>query len=413
MKFNKIFASRFAPLLWTALAVLVWTFSSKALQDILVFGAFAWAVFHFRRGANVWRRPAGIAFAALLAHTLLMLPFSCAPAKSLRCFSGMIEVYAGMFAIGAIFNDRPKLEAAFLYSAIAIALTLGYDLARLWVRLDGRIMADAHSYQPFILNHSNVASMMAGAAVFVFFYFFWRNRSRPARAAACLAGMLLCLAYMVVAASRGPQAAFAAAAACAGLLIPGRRGKFIWFCTVAAAGLLVAANLRHISPRFLEKDTMRNFSERTVVWGHAWELAKEHPVMGHGYGKRLFEEVYYSSDPPAARFHFPHTHQYWLKILFEYGWVGMALYLAAWLTLGVSLAMCVYRLDTFTERLFPGVIGLLLIYVHVYGMADFPDNIVQTMQLWLVPAALVAIAVCHTNGNQSSVAEAMEDKLYR
>lgn len=390
-------AARFAAA--SAVALLVWTFASKALQDILVFGAFLFALTRAGRGTGAWKQPAGIAFIVVTVHLVLSLIFSENPRLSLRDFSGLLEVLAGAFAIPVLFNTRAKIATALFYSAVAIALTLGYDLARLIYYLGPALLVKGHIFTPFILNHANVASIMAGSAVFVFCQHglgisMERNgptsgRRRLLSVSGCLMGILICLAHIVVMASRGPQLAFALTVAGAGLLIPSRGGKLLWFLILALAGGALIMNIEHINPRFLEKKSMSNFSERDKVWQHTWQLSQQHPWFGYGYGKRNFEKIYYASQPPKAQFHYPHPHQFWLKLLFEFGWTGLVLHLVAWLILGVSLVRYVWRQPTFTERLLPGAVGLMLCFIHLYGLGDYPDNIVLTAQFWLIPAALV------------------------
>lgn len=416
-------AARFAAA--SAVALLVWTFSSKALQDILVFGAFLFALTRAGIGAGTWKQPAGIAFIVVALHLVLSLSFSEHPRLSLRDFSGFLEVLAGAFAIPVLFNTRKKIAAGLFYSAVAVALTLGYDLARLAYHLGPALLAKGHVFTPFILNHANVASMMAGAAIFVFFqrgfYAIAERNCCPTSGACqgvalgqslvrhpssifsglssgvcrlmsvsgCLLGILICLAHMVIMASRGPQIAFAMAVGGAGFLIPSRGGKLLWFLIVALAAGALIVNIKHVNPRFLEKKSMSNFSERDKVWTHTWDLARQRPWLGYGYGKRNFEAVYYSTQPPKSIFHYPHPHQFWLKLLFEFGWPGLALHLAAWLILGISLARYVLRQPTFNERLLPGTVGLILCFIHLYGLGDYPDNIVMMAQFWLIPVALV------------------------
>ena len=377
----------------TAMGVVIWTFSSNALQDVIVFCAFFYALTFAERAKPVWKQPAGIAFIILLGHHLAALPFSVSPEMSLHDTGRLLEVLAGAFAVSVVFNTGPKIASALFYSAVAIALTLGYDLIRMSYYLGGDIFAKAHSFRPFILNHSNVASMMAGLSFFVFLYFLWQGRRSLWPALACLAGGGVCLAYLLIAASRGPQIAFALAFACGGFLLPGRRSKLIWLVFLVILGTAVFVNYKRVNPRFAEKSTMAGFSERDKVWTHTWQMAKERPWFGYGYGKRNFEMNYYASHPPRANYHFPHCHQYWLKLLFEYGWLGVGLYAAAWLILAVGLLRRIFAARTLDDRLLPGVIALMLLFIHFYGLGDYPDNIVQTAQIWLIPAALAAIMV--------------------
>ena len=374
---------------WTGISIIIWTFSSKAVQDILVYGAFLFALAKFSRGADAWKQPAGIAFIIVLIHMIVTLPFSVCPSISVRDFGRLVEVLAGAFAIPVIFNTRTRIKAALFYSAVAIALTLSYDMVRLYWHLGSDLLAKAHAFQPFILNHSNVASMMGGASAFIFFYFFWIWRQRFWQALGCLAGIAICLSYQIIIASRGPQLAFAIACCFVGFLMPGWRKKLLWVLCVAVIGGLLITNVRHVNPRFMEKATMANFSDRDKVWTHTWELTRQRPWLGYGYGKRNFESVYYSSNPPKAAFFFPHTHQFWLKLLFEFGWTGFALHLAAWLILAVQLARYTFSKTTFQQRLLPGTVGLILLFIHSYGLGDYPDNIVRVAQIWLIPVALV------------------------
>ncbi|MDD5483071.1 MAG: O-antigen ligase family protein [Kiritimatiellae bacterium] len=386
------------------LGVIIWTFSSNTLQDIIVFSAFVYALFFAERGKAAWRQPAGIAFVVLLFHHLASLPFSVSPEISVHDTGRLFEVLAGAFAVPVVFNTDRKIARALFYSAAAIALTLGWDLIRMSYYLGPDIFAKAHSFQPFILNHSNVASMMAGLAFFVFLSFAWRWRGDFRPALGCLAGSAVCLAYLIIATSRGPQIAFAIAFASIGVILPGRQSRLVWFICLFSAGVLLFLNYDRVNPRFAEKSTMTGFSERDKVWKHTWDLAGNKKWFGHGYGKRNFEMHYYASSPRPAKYHFPHCHQYWLKLLFEYGRVGVGLYAAAWLILAVSLLRKTFMASTLDERLLPGTIALMLLFIHLYGLGDYPDNIVQTAQIWLVPAALVALAGRSATGR---------DKYYR
>ena len=37
----------------------------------------------------------------------------------------------------------------------------------------------------------------------------------------------------------------------------------------------------------------------------------------------------------------------------------------------------------------PGTVGLIFCFIHLYGLGDYPDNIVLVAQFWLIPVALV------------------------
>src|ERR1035437_8509248 len=97
---------------WTVTGIIVWKLSATVVQDILIYGAFLFALtraFRLRqdfggqsRDMDAWKQPAGIAFVVILIHMILSLPFALHPALSLRDFSGMLKIFAGAFAIPVI-----------------------------------------------------------------------------------------------------------------------------------------------------------------------------------------------------------------------------------------------------------------------------------------------------------------------
>jgi len=376
------------PFGWLALAAVLWGFWTRGVFAVITCGACLAACLRPPRTSGVWRNPAGTAFAVLAAWIVVASLFSPARLPAFRSLAVLIPVLAGAYAIPMLLPSRQKIAAAMTYSAGAITILLGADLLRLWHRLGGDLLSQARFTEPYVMNHPNVASMMAAAGVFVLLRFGWQYRRRPASAALAIAGILVNLAYIVILASRGPQVAFAAACAAFGCLLPGWRRKAAWLILLAVAGGLVVANAEHINRRFASGD-LGSLNDRTTVWKHTWKLAAEHPVIGHGFGKRIFEKVYYDSDPPQSKYIFPHAHSYWLKALFESGWIGVALHAAAWALLAVRLAYHTWQLETLAERLLPGSVIMLLLLVHVYGLGDYPDELVRVMMIWLVPVSLV------------------------
>ena len=82
--------------------------------------------------------------------------------------------------------------------------------------------------------------------------------------------------------------------------------------------------------------------------------------------------------------------KYWLKNAFEFGLVGVALLALAWGCLALRLLRTIWGSPPGEERIFAVSVALMLVAIHGYGLGDFPDGIVQSAQLWLIPAALLA-----------------------
>jgi O-antigen ligase len=300
------------------------------------------------------------------------------------------DVVVAVLALPALFPTRKKIEGALFYTAWAVVAVLGFDLARMIGALKGQVFALGHELEPFAFGHSNLSAMMGGAACMVLLVFAWISWSRRRVALGCIAGAAVCLAHAVCIASRGPQVALAATFGLAAFILPpGWRRKAVLGLLMILAVVALAVNIGHINPRFADLDALRSFAGRDVVWRHVPTLIREHPLVGHGWGKAVFEAVYHGSSPPASPFHFHHSHQYWLQIAFTTGLVGVALHLVGWGLLTVRLLIVLARSPNISQRLLPALVLLLVAYVHIYGLADWPAGVVGIMLTALIPIGLV------------------------
>lgn len=380
----------------TAVAVLVWKFRAALLQDLVVWGAFIWALYRQPRFWTAWRNPAGAAFALFGAYIVASLAWSVETSLTARDLVRMADAVAAMIAIPILFNTRGRVESALFYTASGFTALLGADLVRLLVRLKGEALARAHYYEPFELTHPNTSAMAAGVSALILLYFAWTWRRRGLRPVACALAALVDLAYLVVIASRGPQVAFAAAIVLAGVVVlPGWKLRLAWLCALGVAGSVLWAHPEWINPRFADKASMRGFCDRDKVWQHSWELSKQRPLLGYGYGEKLFRSVYHNSNPPESPFHYKHTHQYLLFYRFSLGWIGVALCVTAWALL---LARLIRRswASAGESRLLPALILVLLGFIQVYGLADWPGSLIGLMLMWLIPLALVVTSRSET-----------------
>ncbi len=372
-----------------ALAAVLWLLTSKAVVQALLVGAFVYALVHHRRGSAAWANGAGRAFIALLAFTILSVAWTPHASMALSSLGRQLPFLAAAFAIPVLFDTERKLRGAMLASAVAMTLILGIDLIRLNWLLGSYFIREARYTAPFVLNHPNVASMMAGSAAIVLFRFAWIWRREPSRLVPCVLALGVNLVYLYALTSRGPQLAFVGALAAYVLLLVGWKRKLLAVILLALLATGAATQVKHINRRFLSPD-VKSFTERSIVWGHTWKLVADAPLLGHGHGKKVFTKVYYESSPPKATYHFPHPHEYWLMVLFEHGLPGLALHLTAWLLLGLRLLRTIARGTTFADRLAAGTPLVLLLHIHIYGLGDYPDSLVRILLWWLIPVALVA-----------------------
>jgi O-antigen ligase len=377
-------------LLAIVIALHLWYDTSSGLCDVLLWGVTVYGLWHWRRAWAVWRCPAGIVFLLFVLFVLCSLPFSTSPSLSLRDVIKFARIAAPAWALPVLFPTRAKIRTALLYSAIAVTLILSADLIRLMLLVKADFFAEARFIEPFMLNHPNVSSMMAALAVWVWLDAGICRARRPVLASLCFGGAAVALFYLVAMTSRGPQIAFAGSVAVLPLLLPSRRLRFATGLLVLVAAALVIPNAGKLNKRFQEKASLRNLSERTTVWCHTAALVREKPVIGYGFGKKVFEDVYYGSNPPESVFHFPHPHQYWLKTLFGSGAIGLMLLATAWILLALRGFRNLQPVAGGARLPLALMLLLQAACIHIYGLGDYPDGIVAASLVWLIPCLLVA-----------------------
>lgn len=376
-------------LVFTIVALLVWGCAATAMQDILLWGAFLYVFCRRRLRTSSWFSLPGLIIVTAGIWGLLHIPLSVLPSASVRDLIRDADILAAVLAIPVIFDTKPKLHRALIYSAIAITLLVAVDAVRLALILGRTITTGAHTFKPFLFGHPNNASIMSGAAALVFGCLMVGSWRKPARAAACLAGVVVNIVYLWIAASRGPQLAFALACGFSGFCLPGWRRKAVWLLGMVMVATLLFFHAEKINRRFSEKKDLGTFVDRTKVWAHTWALAAERPLSGYGYGQRVFKAVYYASDPPKSPHTFPHCHQYWLNILFSQGWIGVILLGTAWGWVTLSLIRCIACEPEMTGRVLPVTVLMLILFLQAYNLGDLTQPPASILLIWLLPSALV------------------------
>ncbi len=370
-------------------ALLVWVFPSKIPTLLLLIGASLAAMPFWRRALSLWLQPAGLAAIAVALYAVLSLLWNPHPALSARELLKDLPLALGLFALSVWVSNPQKIERALLTSAALLALLFAADAIRLKLALGtSDLLTQARYYKPYWLTHPNTAGMLAVLTFWTGLYAaFARRPSSRLWTAGGLAIAVPPLVHLYLMGSRGPQAALALSAVVALILAPSTfRGRLAG--TAAAILLVVFAAI--LGPRLNQRFALRdNLAGRTIVWRQTWLLTRERPWLGYGYGKKLFEKVYYedAAPPPPAPHRFPHPHQYFLFALFQGGRIGLALRLTLWLLLGWSLLRACQP-DT-PDRYLRILITLQLLTLHLYGMADFPDSQAGMALLALIVPALM------------------------
>jgi hypothetical protein len=378
-----------------AAAAVLWFDPSSGLAKAILWGAGLVGLWNGRKALAAWENPAGALFGLGVLWALASAAWSFYPEGTARDWLKSAPMVLAALAIPVVFDRPRRIWAALLGSAGMVTITLAGDLVRLFSLLGWPwTMSAARFFHPYLYTHPNVSSMMAGLCALVFAARWLAGVPGRGLKVLLALGLLVDFTYLVVMASRGPQVVFALAAlSFPVLLVPG------WRVRLGAAGLALAvgaglwAAADWVNPRFSDR-TMAHFNNRDTVWGHARLLADQKPVVGYGFGKKTFVKAVYENTEqraPRVPVRYPHAHSYWLMLYFQGGAVGFALWTLGWLALGLRLARYSRRAGAGVEgwrnrlqvRILPMLLGMGIAYILVYGIADFPDNVIRHAQFYL------------------------------
>lgn len=384
---------------WLALVgvALLWLAPSKGFVPLILWGAGLYGLWHWRQLAAAWNNVAGWCFALGAAWAVASAAWSFYPLGSGRDLVKSLPMVVAAVSLPAIFDRPARIWNALLVSAGVVSWKLALDLWRLWTALGWpALLTEARFYHPYLYNHPNVSSMMAGCAALIFGVRFLMGGQHRGWRALLLLGLLVDLVHIKVLASRGPQAVFALVALSLPLvLVPNHRVRALVALLAVAIGVGLWCAAGSINPRF-EDRTMKRYNDRDAIWDHSWRLITQRPVTGYGFGKKTFEKAVYDNPEqrgPRGRFHYPHAHSYWLMVPFQGGLVALALWGGGWLALGGRLSRRMYRWTAqaaptwrarVQARLLPALLGASLLFILVYGLADFPDNAIRHAQFYLL-----------------------------
>jgi O-antigen ligase len=381
-------------LAWMA-AILLWFDPSSGVSTVLLYGAGLYALWTYRQAGAAWRNPVGGLVGLGVLWALLSWLWSFDPPGTARDLIKTAPLAMGVWAIPALFDRPGRIWTALVASAGVVTVRLAVDLLRMVYFLGWPSVLEAARFmRPYLYTHPNVSSMMAGLCALVFVARWLAGAPGAGRKAALAAGIALNLAYLVVMASRGPQAVFALALLAMPVLwLPG------WRIRLAAAALAVALGFGlvrvapMVNPRFADH-TMGNFNRRDTIWRHAKMLADRRPLLGYGYGKKAFVQAVYHNPAqraPLVPVHYPHTHSYWLMMYFQGGRVAFVVWSLAWLAMGLRLGRWAGRAEDrvfgwmgrMRARILPVLIGTGAAYILVYGIGDYPDHVIRHVQFYL------------------------------
>ncbi len=337
----------------------------EGIRNIAFYGAFAgWLVLLFRRRVSLGRDLVTVSFFVFVFTAFMASLFSIEPLTSLTAWRKDLLKPVLLFVIISTSFDLTR------------NLRLGIVIAFAGIALLGLGLHGFLSHQPGVYTSENLFLSAEKnkygfllVTVIPFFVFLWAKGTGLTRTSWGLVSMWGCLAVFLTA-SRGalfsllPQGALWAACSV--------RTEWLKKAMLAVLVLVIAVLLSYnLWPTPVQEKTsaiphdIGTFERRTTFfWEPAVEAALKRPILGWGYGDRIYR------DPrPFQSTHAPSwelkggLHSAYITTLFHQGIVGLAAHLFM-LSASMYLLITLLRHSKGDERLF--ALTLLIVLVGAF-----------------------------------------------
>lgn len=283
-----------------------------------------------------------------------------------------IYIFTFIYAICRLSGDPDKLQKILIFSSIIAALGAAIALFNQYVILD-----QDTSYRAFRIYSMGIgrlgdfgnpipSGIYFGAVASIIFVWICQESTSFNQTLIAATALTALLAYIVMTGSRGPQLAVIATFASACLIIRNQRTNI----SIALAVITAACTLFLFhEPLFSSASTDSTLSGRLVIWEQVFPLISNKFLLGHGYDASM-----------AALFkgtHFSYTHNYFIQVLYNYGFIGFLLFSS--MTITTLIAIKHHWSNTLAKpSLFLMIYGLTCMLTEVHRL------IIHPYQNWLI-----------------------------
>jgi O-antigen ligase len=285
-----------------------------------------------RMSLATWRQAPGVILLCLLAWVLLI--GSVHPGSSsdpMYWLKIVVLILLYVFAVASL-SRHERAFTWLLVAVVAVAavfawLTLYYQFGVLEKPLDYKALRYAGRLSELgwrglaDLNHPIIAGLYYGVFAVLLTYLFVGLKVRAWQAGLLVVGMLGLLAYVLLTFSRG--AWFSTAAGCLAvlLLFPNIKSRIL----IGASCLLVVVTAYLFWPE-IQNELRQGVSGRQLIWDSWGRRLPEFWLMGAGAGTD-FNFRFYGGSKVL------HAHSLYLQLWYEYGIVGISLFVLLLLSL--------------------------------------------------------------------------------
>ncbi len=290
-------------LLWRRLAVDIWR---QAPGMILLF-LLAWVQLTGSVNAGSSHEPA---YWLKIDALILLYVFAVASlARHERVFNWLLIAVVSMAAVFAwwtLFYQFGVLDKPLEYRALRYTGRLS--------ELGWRGLAD--------LNNPIIAGLYYGVFAVLLTYLFVGSNVRAWQAGLLALGMLGLLTYVLFTFSRGAWFSMAAGCFAVLLLFPNLKSR-----TLTGAGCLMLAVAAYLFWPEIQNELKQGVSSRDLIWDNWAEHFPEFWLMGAGAGADLIFQL------PNSSIRYLHAHSLYLQLWYQYGIVGIGLFVLLLLSL--------------------------------------------------------------------------------
>ncbi len=174
---------------------------------------------------------------------------------------------------------------------------------------------------------------------------------------------------------------------------------------LAAVGAIIVTLITSFSPSLRERLfsvfdlEFSSNSDRLFLWKINWEMFKDYPILGIGYGQNQFRAQEYATKFGQPDAFLSHAHNNYLEMLTGTGATGLAAYLALiifMLSLTIKLFRKIPENNIFWRTIALGAFGAQL-HLHVGGLTEANFKSIITNHHLVIAWAFVIAGTCLFN----------------
>jgi O-antigen ligase len=324
---------------------IVFMFLSKgeSIRNILIFGNFAlWLLtLKHRKNLRILREPVSILFWLFVGITVCSVFFSIDPLYSFLSLRNDPLKPALLFVvIATVMSEKKRLERVIYVSCFTALLIVLISYYSYFSHDIYMLRPDVALMDTGPAGHNKFARYLTTLLPFMLpLYFLWDRRK--SLKAFIFISLILSIFAIILSTSRGGYVAFISIVLILAGYLSRTRGyslfKLISWVIAATLflGILSWFSFPNVRERISRTDNeLPTFNLRTEAWEPAIYAIKERPLVGWGYGDRIFhmdepyENTPYKKYPPPKSEASPRgPHNTFLKLLFHQGLIGTIPYL--------------------------------------------------------------------------------------